>query len=80
MAPYGDPLPMCPICTTTKPYNVESRSPLGFECLNCRTIFTGDQGEADHPKNRKRRRIVAEYARHQAQAEGARCAADAEGP
>lgn len=77
MTGYGDPfaddqaldlndMPLCPVCPAGQPYNVESRGQLGLECLNCRTIFAGTPGEMTHPRNRKRARIVAEYAKHEA--------------
>ncbi len=78
MAPYGDPygpddlavadVPLCPVCPSGRPYRVEVRPGHGLECLNCRTIFQGTPGEMTHPRNKKRREIVAEYARHEQEA------------
>lgn len=57
--------PPCPFCPADKPYRVVVNTGAlgGLFCEECGTCFTGEPGEARHPKNQKRREMWAEEIR-----------------
>lgn len=66
--------PPCPFCPADKPYRVVPNTGKlgGLFCEECGTCFTGEPGEAQHPRNRRRREIWAEEVRDRTERKEAR--------
>jgi hypothetical protein len=65
-APEGRALyPLCPVCPSDRPYRVIQNTGRlgGLLCEECGTCFTGEPGESQHPKNKRRRELWAEEIR-----------------